>query len=166
MDMKKILLLAGLMIVVLLSCKKITTPTVVYQITATINGKDYVFNKNISFDTSFLSGDVEVDIAAFDKDSNQLYFNVETLDSLHTITYKDSLDGISELGFGFQKASGAEYIPLRGASNPFIITFISITKTSIAGTFEGTIYPIGSMGADTTQAPLIVTNGKFNVSQQ
>jgi hypothetical protein len=164
--MKKILLLAGLMIIVLSSCKKTKTASTVYQITATINGKDYVFNKNISFDTSFSSGDAEVDIAAFDKDSNQLYFNIETLGSLHAITYKDSLDGISELGFGFQKASGAEYIPLENALDPFTITFTSITKTSIAGTFEGNIYPIGSMGADTTQAPLIVTNGKFNINQE
>jgi hypothetical protein len=160
--MKKLFVIAVLGSVLLVSCKKSSSGGGVGlgTVQATVSGTTTTFTNGAAISSN--SGSV-IAIAAISgagtSSASGFTIDIESPNAITVGTYTDtSTNNIG--GFGILYTStGAQYSTLGLVSNPAKVVVTSISSTAIAGTFQGSIYANG----DSTSAPKVITNGKFNL---
>jgi hypothetical protein len=157
--MKRIIVIVmlGLM---LASCKKNSgLPSLQGIITATVDGTNYMINKQMGIARSKLPNDSTEYFILYGEDQSLNYMEVYVY-SIHNLVaraYKQSQDSTEIVKIAFQQPNGDLYATTYTAANPSSITITSIDSTTIQGTFSGTLYDSG----DSTRASKTVTNGTF-----
>jgi hypothetical protein len=165
--MKKIILF-GVLSLLLVSCKKNAAGDIVATntVTATVDNSNYVFDQNLYDNSGFDPGTELFSVTEqSDSDISEIELDLTTMDSIKITATTYGLNGdltrMGDIGL-YDKNTATEYYNIdNSTTRPFTITVISITPTSIEGTFKGVIYA----NRDTTLAQKIITNGKFNISR-
>jgi hypothetical protein len=158
--MTKFIFPAIILALAFIACKKSTNTAPapnLYGVTANINGVNTSFTAEITVDTSSTPGTVY--IVAHSDTTNFTPLLEITLTGNRPLTagvYPDTLTAGGLQGLvGYTAWSGAtdeQYNPVTDT-----VTVTSVSKTALAGTFQGTCLYMG----DTTFVS--ITNGKFNV---
>ena len=148
-------IIAFLALILFASCKKSNSGIAVRTVSATIDDTAFTFNDGFSLQSIDEGAIFGFEGTAIDTvKQNQLEVLVASLDTtqISAKTYYES-DTTIEMGVQFQE-KGVQYKNGLTKINPFRITLTG----PLQGTFSGNIY----LSGDSTKAPRVVTNGKFN----
>jgi hypothetical protein len=162
--MKKIFLFAALGLIMLASCKKSSTGdvTTINTISAKLNGTlvTYTYEPNAE---SYLNNTnpLAYYFQGYTRDSsntdNELYLSLDSYyKAFSARTYGNPGDSTSDAYFEVDSTS--IWYGTASVTHPFIINITSFGST-VQGTFSGKVYPY----QDTTQTPITITDGKFNL---
>jgi len=162
--MKRFLIISVL-VLILASCKKSNSGDIVptNTITATINGTNYIFDKNAYTSIDVDDYGEEISLNVLDSNSNSLRIFINATGKIKSTTYSSTMDSTGQYGFFSLNTpvDSITYEPAVTIPNPVTVTVTSITSAAIQGTFQGTIFPSG----DVHGVSKIITNGKFSVAR-
>ncbi|HMG82014.1 MAG TPA: hypothetical protein VK559_03185 [Ferruginibacter sp.] len=166
--MKKMIFAAAI-VLVLFSCKKSSGPgniVAINTISATVDGKSYVFNTRPDFYTGIDTTESYFDGSAEDSATSYLDVYFQTLGKpLTTGTYLSGTgDSLYNAYLEFDSSGGNDYYgsTLKVSDAPITIKVTTFDGNQVQGTFQGTVYE----NNDTTESSVVITNGKFNGTRQ
>ncbi|HTB52184.1 MAG TPA: hypothetical protein VK718_05345 [Ferruginibacter sp.] len=133
-------------------------------ITATINGVTDTFNTQVGFTFSIDSSTASpYMVFIFSGYTNNYTSNILGEINFPGVTPTAGIyseDSTAQMKYAAITYNGF-YYQANSSSNPVTVTITSITDTSAKGTFTGNVY----LNADSTQTPLSIVNGTFNLLQ-
>ena len=163
--MKTARFFAFFLLIILASCSKgnynyDNNKKIPGEISVSVDGISTTFNSGALADTAMGSGQYGVSITgATDTSSiaDNISITVGSLDPLQVGTYtQNTLNAGIDLVYT-QKSTNLSYTP--NAASNVIITFSTLTNTTVKGTFSGTVFLHG----DSTLAKKVLTNGAFSL---